>query len=105
LAMVLARGPRPKRLGPRSASGKYPEYNHKEGAPPRVHRSSFLCFIHVLLLTRVIYLRVNPHPPIMDEETMTDCLKTNGFEYTMCLQLTRIANTLERLLRISEMSL
>jgi len=41
----------------------------------------------------------------MDEEIMTDCLKTNGFEYTMCLQLTRIANTLERLLKISEMSL
>jgi hypothetical protein len=40
----------------------------------------------------------------MDEETMDNCIKQEGHEYTLCLQLNRIANTLERLLKISEMS-
>lgn len=40
----------------------------------------------------------------MDEETMDTCIKQYGQEYTTCLQLTRIANTLERLLKLSEMS-
>lgn len=41
----------------------------------------------------------------MEEETMKICCDEYGIPYTTCLQLNRIANTLERLLKISEMSL
>lgn len=40
----------------------------------------------------------------MEEETMASCIQSEGFEYTLCLQLNRIANTLERLLKSAEMS-
>jgi hypothetical protein len=39
----------------------------------------------------------------MDEETMSRCIEQEGHEYTLCLELNRIANTLERLLKLAEM--
>jgi len=69
---------------------------HMEGTPPHVHRSSRHRFIHVLLFTEVIYLRVNHVGPIMDEKVA--CVEILKLE-----ELKRIADTLERLLKISEM--
>jgi len=64
-----------------------------EGTPPHVHRSSRHRFIHVLLFTGVIYLRVNHVGPIMEEMHSAEMLS----------YLKRIADTLERLLKIMEM--
>lgn len=67
-----------------------------EGTPPHVHRSSRYRFIPMLLFTGVIYLRVNYVGPIMDDISIIE-------DHIIAKQLKRIADTLERLLKISEM--
>jgi len=67
-----------------------------EGTPPHVHRSSRHRFIHTLLFTRGIYLRVNRVGPIMGDKEYVELTE-------LVDQLKRIADTLERLLKLSEM--